>query len=376
MHILVTGAAGFIGSHTVDLLVQRGHQVTAVDSLDPQVHGEAATPKNIQAHLDGKRIVFVQGDVRDRVLMTELVSKADAVLHLAAAVGVGQSMYLPHHYADVNVGGTSLLLELLVNKERRVKRLVVASSMSLYGEGACQCASCGPVLAAERTDANLAAGRFELFCSRCGAPVQPVGTTEEKPLNCTSIYAITKKVQEEMSVVFGRAYGLPVVALRYFNVYGPRQSLNNPYTGVAAIFLSRLKSGNPPVVFEDGGQSRDFIHVSDIARANVLAVESDRPGQSVFNVGTGRNISVLQVAEILRAGLGASTAIDVTGRYRGGDIRHCHASAARIAEALGFRAEVRVEDGFGELIAWSRGQQVVDRFDRSFEELRARGLVS
>jgi dTDP-L-rhamnose 4-epimerase len=377
MDVLCTGAAGFIGSHTVDLLVERGHRVVALDSLDPQVHGENATPKNLQGHLDRGAIEFIMGDVRDRALMERLVQRADAVLHLAAAVGIGQSMYMPHHYADVNVGGTALLLELLTDKaKRRVQRLVVASSMSLYGEGQGRCPTCGPVVPADRTDENLARGRFELFCGRCGAQVEPIATPEDKPLSCTSIYAITKKVQEEMAVVFGRAYGLPVVALRYFNVYGPRQSLNNPYTGVAAIFLSRLMNGHSPVVFEDGGQSRDFISVRDIARANVLSLESTGTGQAIYNVGTGRNTSVLGVAEILRAGLGLSTAIDVTRTYRGGDIRHCHADASRLGQALGWKAQVRVEDGFQELIEWSRGQHPVDTFDRSLQELRSRGLVS
>src|SRR5262245_9152928 len=244
--ILVTGGAGFVGSHTVDLLVERGYAVVVVDVLDPQVHGEGArAPAHLATHLEARSIRFERGDVRDRALMERLVGEADAIIHLAAAVGVGQSMYQPHHYADVNVGGTSLLLDLLANRRHRVKKLVVASSMSIYGEGAYECGHCGAVAPNERSEAQLAARSWEHACPRCTGPLSPRPTPEAKPLACTSIYAITKKVQEEMALVFGRAYRIPVVALRYFNIYGPRQSLGNPYTGVAAIFLSRLLGGRP-----------------------------------------------------------------------------------------------------------------------------------
>jgi dTDP-L-rhamnose 4-epimerase len=376
MRVLVTGAAGFIGSHTVDHLIESGHEVVALDSLDPQVHGPERHPRHLGRHIERGAIRFVLGDVRDRALVGSLLADADAVLHLAAAVGVGQSMYQPHHYADVNIGGTALLLDLLANQKHSVRKVVVASSMSLYGEGAYRCAGCGEVFPSKRRESDLAAGAFEHLCPICGGPVEVARTPERKPLCCTSIYAITKRVQEEMLVLFGEAYRMPVVALRYFNVYGPRQSLNNPYTGVAAIFLSRLRNGHQPVVFEDGGQSRDFIHVSDIARANRLALESPDSGQRVFNVGTGAATSVLDVARLLAAGLGLSVQPSVTNKFRAGDIRHCIADASLIADGLAFRAAVSREEGFRELIAWSRAESPSDNFNDSLAELRARGLVS
>jgi dTDP-L-rhamnose 4-epimerase len=375
--VLVTGAAGFIGSHTVDLLVARGYHVIAVDNLDPQVHGaDAETPHHLAAHLTGSgRIRFVRGDVRDRVLMASLLGEVEAVIHLAAAVGVGQSMYQPHHYSEVNIDGTALLMDILANRSHHVGKIVVASSMSLYGEGPYRCPRCGVVHPRERPQAQLAQRRWEHRCPSCQSELAPLATPESKPPHCTSVYAITKKVQEEMLLLFGKAYQVPVVALRYFNVYGPRQSLSNPYTGVAAIFLSRLMNGSPPVVFEDGLQSRDFIHVRDVARANLAALESPRAGQAVYNVGTGRAITILDVVRILNQRLGTDVAPAIAHQFRAGDIRHCHADAALLASELGFRAEVPLDQGFQELIDWSRGERPVDRFDKSLSELSARRLV-
>jgi len=375
--ILITGAAGFVGSHTVDLMVQRGHSVTALDSLDPQVHGSGATtPHNIEAHVRTGAIKFVHGDVRDRALMSRLISEHDAVLHLAAAVGVGQSMYMPHHYADVNVGGTALLLDILANQPHSIRRVVVASSMSLYGEGAYRCGRCGAIEPSERSAEQLARRQWEPICPQCGEAAIPAPTPESKPLKSTSIYASTKKMQEEMLVVFGKAYNLPVIALRYFNIYGPRQSLNNPYTGVAAIFLSRLLNRTSPLAFEDGRQSRDFIHVRDIAHANLLALESELPGQHIYNVGTGSATSVLEVAEVLAEQLGVPLSARIENKFRAGDIRHCFADASKIERELGFRAEISRKDGFRDLIEWSRSQTPTDQFDASLAELHSRKLVS
>jgi dTDP-L-rhamnose 4-epimerase len=374
--ILVTGAAGFVGSHTVDLLVDRGYEVTALDSLDPQVHGADAAPKNIAKHVQSQAIRFIRGDVRDRALMSKLVAETDAILHLAAAVGVGQSMYMPHHYADVNVGGTALLMDILANQKHGVRRIVVASSMSLYGEGQYSCQKCGPVFPNDRSAQRLKEHRWEHTCPNCGATVTAVPTPESKPLYSTSVYAISKKVQEEMLVVFGKAYNLPVIALRYFNIYGSRQSLNNPYTGVAAIFLSRLLNRSVPVVFEDGGQSRDFVHVRDIARANVLALESDRPGQDIYNVGTGKPTTINEVAEILGRGLGTPVAPAVENKFRAGDVRHCFSDSSKIGRELGFRAEMDREEGFRQLIEFSRNEKPSDQFEASLAELRARNLVT
>jgi dTDP-L-rhamnose 4-epimerase len=374
--VLVTGAAGFIGSHTVDLLVARGHRVIAIDILDPQVHGENATPRFLEQHIKSGSVEFHRGDVRDGNLMTSLIGRSDAVLHLAAAVGVGQSMYQPHHYMDVNVRGTALLMDILVNRDHRVKRVVVASSMSLYGEGAYQCGRCGPSFPTDREPRRLAANDWEPRCPKCDGTVEPIPTPEEKPLHCTSVYALSKKMQEELLILYGRAYAVPAIALRYFNVYGPRQSLNNPYTGVAAIFLSRLLNGARPVAFEDGRQSRDFVHVRDVARANVLALESTLPGQFVLNVGTGMATSILDVSRTLATGLGVDIQPEITARFRAGDIRHCIGNCGRIAEVLGFKAAISREEGFRELIEWSRGERPADTFGKTMEELKSRNLVS
>jgi len=247
--------------------------------------------------------------------------------------------------------------------------------MSIYGEGAYHCDRCGAVHPSERSEAQLAARAWEHACPGCGGTLSPRPTPEEKPLACTSIYAITKKVQEEMALVFGRAYRIPVVALRYFNIYGPRQSLGNPYTGVAAIFLSRLLGKNPPLVFEDGRQSRDFIHVRDIARANLLALASTDAGQRVYNVGTGRPTTVLDVARTRGERLGVPAPAEIVHRFRAGDIRHCYGECSRIAADLGFRAEVSLDEGFADLIGWSRAQEAVDLTEQARRELEARRLV-
>jgi dTDP-L-rhamnose 4-epimerase len=375
--VLVTGAAGFVGSHTIDLLLERGdYDVVALDSLDPQVHGEGqTTPKHLAGHLAKKAIRFIHGDVRDRAVMAPLIAQADAILHLAAAVGVGQSMYQPHHYSDVNVGGTAMLMDILANQPHHVTKIVVASSMSIYGEGAYQCGACGTVYPIERSDAQLAARNWDHPCPGCSGVVAPRPTPEAKPLACTSVYAITKKVQEEMLVCFGKAYRIPVVALRYFNIYGPRQSLNNPYTGVAAIFLSRLMNRAAPLVFEDGKQSRDFIHVRDIARANVAALESPQAGQHVYNVGTGQPTTVLDVARLLNQGMGLDLGAQVASQFRAGDIRHCYSDASKIERELDFRVETSREAGFRDLIEWSRAQTATDLVEKATRELRERRLV-
>lgn len=376
MRILITGGAGFIGSHTVDQLVARDHEVVVLDNLDPQVHGnEVKTPANLETHLPARRIEFVRGDVRDRDALCAALQGVEAVVHLAAAVGVGQSMYAPSYYTDVNVGGQGTLLEAMVGDAKRYRRLVVASSMSIYGEGAYRCAVHGDVAPPPRPEAQLGVGQWELVCPSCKRTVEPVLTREDKPLQATSIYAVTKKTQEELALCFGRAYRIPTLALRFFNVYGSRQALSNPYTGVAAIFLSRLKNGKAPLVFEDGKQSRDFIHVSDVARAVVQAVEGEDEVWEACNVCTGRPVTVAQVAAALAERLGLDIAPVLVSRYRAGDIRHCIGDPLRGCQVLEFQAATTFQAGLDELIAWSERQNAVDRVEASFAELERQGLV-
>ncbi len=311
------------------------------------------------------------------------LTDVDVVFHQAAAVGVGQSMYEIERYTDINTRGTAVLLDLLANEpplRARIRKLVVASSMSIYGEGKYSCPTHGTVYPRLRPSGQLQARDWEVRCpvpvagSTCGAPLSPELTDEDKPLHSTSIYAINKKDQEEMCLVTGLAYDLPVVALRYFNVYGPRQALSNPYTGVAAIFASRLLNGNRPLIFEDGHQSRDFTHVSDIVQANLIAFDRPEADFGAFNVGTGRPTTVLQVAQALDGHLGLGIEPDIVEKFRAGDIRHCVGDISRLA-ALGYAPTVQFEDGVAELTEWVRQQSAVDAVDQAHSELVRRGLT-
>src|SRR5919201_4273147 len=279
--ILVTGGAGFVGSHTVDALLERGHEVRILDSLTPQVHSDGA-PEYLAAHAE-----VVKGDMRDLDAVRRALDGIEVVYPLAAAVGVGQSMYEIAQYMGANTQGTANLLQALLDSKARVEKLVVASSMSIYGEGEYRCRNCGVVAPSPRSVAQLATKHWETLCPNCAAVLEPVPTRESKPLQCTSIYALSKKDQEEMTLLFGRTYGIPVVALRYFNIYGPRQALSNPYTGVAAIFASRLMNNNSPLVFEDGQQRRDFVSVDDVVAAKLLAMDRQEANGMAVNIGSG-----------------------------------------------------------------------------------------
>ncbi len=365
---LVTGGAGFIGSHLVARLLDEGAEVVVIDSLEDQVHGGA--PPDVP---DG--VTFLKGDVGDRELVERALAGIDSVVHLAAAVGVGQSMYEIERYVEVNTAATAGFLERLVNAPQRPRRLVVASSMSIYGEGEYSCVTHGSVAPRLRPDAQLDQGRWECLCPRCGSELTPIPTRETKPLIPTSVYAITKRDHEELCHVVGAAYGIPTVALRFFNVYGPGQALSNPYTGVAAIFSSRLLNDNPPFIFEDGRQSRDFIHVSDIVEGIVCALSSEAAVGASINLGTGRAVSVNEMAELLATGLGKQIDGEHPGSYRAGDIRHCFADTTLARELLGFEASVKLEDGVRDLVEWVRSQTARDRVDEASAELASRGLA-
>jgi dTDP-L-rhamnose 4-epimerase len=368
---LVTGGAGFIGSHLVDGLLARGYEVVVYDNLTPQVHGAT---RERPAYLD-PRAGLVVADIRDRAALSEALSSADVVLHEAAAVGVGQSMYDVVSYVDVNVMGTALLCELLARGRHRVKKVLVASSMSNYGEGRYVCAAHGPQAPRPRPKAQLEARDWEVRCPACQRPLAPAPTDEEKPLQPTSVYATTKRDQEELVLNVCRAYGIPAVAFRYFNIYGPRQALSNPYTGVAAIFSSRLLNDQPPLIFEDGRQSRDFTHVSDIVQANLLALGSDRADGEVLNVGTGRATPLLALFELLRDFLGKRLEPEIKNQFREGDIRHCYADISRIRQRLGFEPGVPLEKGVEDLVGWAKGARAEDKRAEALAELASRKLI-
>jgi dTDP-L-rhamnose 4-epimerase len=284
-------------------------------------------------------------------------------------------MYEPYYYVHTNATGTGLLLDLVARNPKPIRKLVVASSMSLYGEGACRCPACGGGAGAERSEEQLAASRWEIVCAGCGSDMEPVGTPETKVPAIASVYAATKKHQEDLFVAFGRAYRIPTFALRFFNVFGSRQSLGNPYTGVAAIFLSRLLNGRPPLIFEDGGQSRDFIDVRDVVIALVKATEFQGEGTHVLNVGTGRRTSVARVAQTLSSHLGLDLKPQILGKYRAGDIRHCVADTTEARRVLGFQARYSLDEGIPDLINWCRNEQPPDGVEASFAELTKKGLV-
>jgi dTDP-L-rhamnose 4-epimerase len=373
--ILVTGGAGFVGSHLVDALIDRGHRVRVFDTLDPQVHGAGRRPPD---YLNPKA-EFLRGDLLDTAALQSALAGVDVIYHQAAAIGVGQSMYEVVKYVNLNSLGTANLLQLLVDGKQagslRVRKLIVASSMSIYGEGAYLCPEHGTVCPQLRGADQLARLDWEMHCPRCDAPVEPLPTDEDKPLFPTSIYAITKRDHEEMCLSIGRAYQIPTVALRYFNIYGTRQSVSNPYTGVAAIFSSRLLNGRPPLVYEDGNQRRDFVHVSDIVQANLLALDNPAADYQVFNVGTGRPTSVLDVAAALANALGVEPGVEILNKFREGDIRHCYADITRIRRALGYEPRVEFAAGIRGMIDWLRTQNAVDTVEAAQKELEQRGLT-
>ena len=378
MKVLVTGGAGFVGSFLCEELHRQGFDIRILDCFEPQVHeGGTDNLSSLKTPAGAFKpgVQLLQGDVRNRTELESALVGVDAIIHLAAQVGVGQSMYEIERYVSHNTSGTAVLLELLANRKHSVRKVVVASSMSIYGEGAYDCKNCGEVYPILRSSAQLEASEWEMNCPKCGVTVAPKPTPESKPLLPTSIYAITKRDQEEMCLTVGRAYGIPTAALRFFNIYGPRQSLNNPYTGVAAIFSSRLLNGRSPVVFEDGNQSRDFVHVTDIVQAIVLALTKPEADFETFNVGTGRSTSIRRVAELLAEKLGVDIAPQIENKFREGDIRHCYADTRKISQKLGYAPQVDFEKGISDLIDWARSQKAEDKFDKATVELHSRGLA-
>jgi dTDP-L-rhamnose 4-epimerase len=370
--VLITGGAGFIGSHLADELLEHGYQVRALDNLSDQVHGPSLRGGGRPGYLNPD-VELIEGDVRDPETVRKALDGVDAVYHYAARVGVGQSMYEVEKYTSVNNLGTAVLLEALI--EKPVRRLIVASSMSIYGEGLYVDGEGRPVLGQERGLERLKNHDWEVRDDQ-GRPLMPVPTPESKTPCLSSVYALSKYDQERMCLMVGRAYSIPTVALRFFNVYGTRQALSNPYTGVLAIFASRLLNGNPPLIFEDGYQKRDFVHVSDIARASRLALEVETARDQVLNVGSGRQYTVREIARAMADVLGRKDVEpEVTGKYRVGDIRHCFADITMARRVLGYEPQMPLERGLIELSSWLEGQVATDRVAEAREELAARGLT-
>jgi dTDP-L-rhamnose 4-epimerase len=367
--VLITGGAGFIGSHLADELLKHGYRVKVLDNMTEQVHGRNSDrPSYLQ-----KQVELVKGDIRDPEIVEKALKGVDAVYHFAAMVGVGQSMYQIVDYTDVNNLGTATLLEVLIS--RPVERLVVASSMSIYGEGLYRNEDGEVVHGCERSLGQLKADDWELKDEQ-GRPLKPIPTPESKQPSLASVYALSKYDQERLCLVIGRTYNIPTVALRFFNVYGTRQALSNPYTGVLAIFASRLLNNNPPMIFEDGLQRRDFVSVYDVAQACRLALETPEVAGQVFNVGSGHHFTVREVAEGMARVMGKEfMEAQITGKYRAGDIRHCFADISLARRVLGYEPRVSFEEGLAELVEWLEGQVAVDRVAQADAELSARGLT-
>lgn len=373
-NVLITGGAGFIGSTIALKLIDKGYEVTVLDSLSPQIHGENPDNSELYQRIKGK-VNFIKGDVRNREDWEVALAGQNVIVHLAAETGTGQSMYDIEKYVNTNIGGTALMWDILTNQKNEVEKVIVAASRAIYGEGRYHCTKDGDVYPTERLDEDMAKGDFEVKCPICGGEVTLLSTTENSKIHPTSTYGLTKHTQEELSLMLGKSIGIPVVTYRYQNVYGPGQSLKNPYTGILSIFSTIIKNGNAINIFEDGLETRDFVYIDDVADATILGIEKDEANFCSFNVGTGEKTDVLTVANTLIEKYGIPTEVKVSGNYRLGDIRHNFADISLIQEKLGFQPKVSFDEGIGHFAAWVNQQEVEkDNYEASIQEMKEKGL--
>jgi len=374
INILITGGAGFIGSNLTRKLVKKGFKVTVLDNLSKQIHGEN---ENSTLYSSIKDIAtFIQGDVCNKSDWQKALRNQDAVIHLAAETGTGQSMYEISRYNEVNILGTTHLLDILANENHSIKKMIIASSRSIYGEGKYLCKNDGVVYPNQRQDIDMAKGEFNLICNKCSEPLDLLATDEDSKVHPSSIYGITKQQQEQMILLMGKTLNIPAVALRYQNVYGPGQSLSNPYTGILSIFSTRLLNGNDIDIYEDGQESRDFIFIDDVVNATILALEKKEANNQIFNVGSGVATSVTEVANLLKSLYNSDVKISVTGKYRLGDIRHNYADLSKIKNALGFSPKFDFLTGITSFVNWVKTQEVMeDKYEISIQELENKGLI-
>ena len=374
-HVLITGGAGFIGSRLANFLIAGGHNVKVLDNLSPQIHGiePEYSPLFLSLHDD---VEFIRGSVTCRADLIKALLGVDTVVHLAAETGTGQSMYAIQHYSDVNIGGTALLLDLITNEPFSVKKIVVASSRAVYGEGKYRCDQHGFVFPSARSAKDMLQGDFSAHCPVCGASAELVATDEETPVRPSSVYAVTKLTQEQMVLSVGKALGISAIAFRYQNVYGPGQSLSNPYTGILSIFSTRIRNQSAINIFEDGKESRDFVYIGDVVSITARAVEYDKPLVDVFNVGAGVATDVLTIANTLQELLGITVPTTISGQFRLGDIRHNFADLSRVSRMLEFQPSVYISEGLGKFVEWVKSEQIqADGYEQSLDELKAKGLL-
>ena len=369
--ILITGGAGFIGSNLALTLIEKGYNITVLDSLSEQIHGENSS---LYESIKDK-VNFIKGDVRRKTDWENALKDQHVVVHLAAETGTGQSMYEVQKYVDVNINGTALLLDHLVNEPHNVEKVIVASSRAIYGEGKYSCETHGDVYPVEREESHLLQGDFEPKCPHCGTELNLAKTDENSKIHPSSVYGITKQNQEQMVLNVCRSVNIPAVAFRYQNVYGPGQSLKNPYTGILSIFSTQIRNGNDINIFEDGEESRDFVFIDDVVNATVLGLEMEEANYEVFNVGSGIQTTVMEVATILKEKYNSPVSIEVTGNFRLGDIRHNVADLSKIKEKLGFTPQYDFKTGVSKFVEWVQSQEVnEDNYAKSIDEMKAKGL--
>ena len=374
-NILITGGAGFIGSNMALQLIDKGYKITVLDNLSKQIHGENPESNSPLFQSIKGKVNFIEGTVTSNDDWQKALKDQDAVIHLAAETGTGQSMYQVQKYVDVNIGGTAILLDILANTEHSIKKVIIASSRAIYGEGKYQCPNHGTVFPVERLDSEMSKGDFDCKCPICHEKLELLPTTEDSKIHPTSVYGITKQNQEQMVLTVCKSIGIAAVGYRYQNVYGPGQSLTNPYTGILSIFSTRIKNGNDINIFEDGKETRDFVYIDDVVNATILGLENEEANGQVYNVGTGEATDVLTVAQLLCKNYGIDINLIISGNYRLGDIRHNFADISKIQQQLGFQPEWTFEKGISAFTQWVNLQTITeDKYEHSIEEMKKKGL--
>lgn len=374
-NILITGGAGFIGSNLANKLVELGYIVTVLDNLSPQIHGEYPTTSSPLYSSLPKSVVFIKGSVTNREDLLKSMKHQDAIIHLAAETGTGQSMYEVQRYVDVNIGGTGIMLDILANTDHHVKKVIVASSRAIYGEGKYRCEEHGVIYPLKREEKNMSLGDFSCKCPVCAKSVELLSTSEDSKIHPTSVYGITKQNQEQMIMTVCDSLKIPAVAFRYQNVYGPGQSLSNPYTGILSIFSTRIRGNKGINIFEDGRESRDFVYIDDVVNATILGLEKKEANGQSFNVGTGIATDVSYIARTLCRYYGMNVPLDISGNYRIGDIRHNYADITKIKEMVGFEPRITLKEGLLQFTNWVTGQNILDdEYEKSILEMKQKGL--